>query len=95
MNVEIVTFQETHIAVIEHHGSPESEHESIFRLIAWRKENKIPPSVLHRSYGIHYNDPTQVAPADYRVDLCISIVNEVTENSYGVVSKSHPNFTLC
>ena len=90
MDVEIVNFPETKVAVIEHHGSPEREHESVSKLISWRIENRLPPSDLHRSYGIHYNDPTKISPADYRVDLGVSIVNDVEINSYGVVSKIIP-----
>jgi len=90
MNVEIINFPETKIAVVEHFGLPSLEQESIHRLIEWRKENKLPPSELHRSYGIHYNDPTKVLPSEYRVDLAVSVVNNVTENTHGVVSKIIP-----
>jgi AraC family transcriptional regulator len=90
MDVEIVMFPETKIAVVEHCGSPSLEHESVYKLIKWRKENKVPASALHRSYGIHYNDPTKVLPSNYRVDLGVSIIDEVTENSYGVVAKVIP-----
>ena len=60
MNIEIVNFPETKIAVVEHCGAPEKEYESVKKLVAWRMENKLPPSDLHKSYGIHYNDPGQV-----------------------------------
>jgi AraC family transcriptional regulator len=90
MKVEIIDFPETKVAVVEHHGSPILENESIMKLIEWRKENKLPPSNLHRSYGIHYNDPNLVLPSDYRVDLCVSVNHDVAENSYGVVTKTIP-----
>ena len=90
MDVEIVTFPETKIAVVEHHGSTINEHESIKRLVTWRIENKLPPSELHRSYGIHYNDPGIVQPSEYRVDLCVSVEHEVAENSFGVLNKVIP-----
>ena len=90
MNVEIVNFPETKVAVIEHHGSPKLEHESIYKLVSWRLENKLPPSDLHRSYGIHYNDPNKVSPSDYRVDLCVSVAHDVVKNSHGVVTKIIP-----
>lgn len=91
MNVEIVDFPETKVAVIEHHGSPALENVSVNKLIAWRIQNKLPPSDIHRSYGIHYNDPGKVSPAEYRVDLCVSIKREVPENSFGVINKVIPN----
>jgi len=90
MDVEIVDFPETKIAVLEHHGAPELEHESIMKFVAWRKENKLAPSDVHKSYGIHYNDPRKVSPAAYRVDLCVSVANAVSENASGVVNKTIP-----
>ena len=90
MNVEIINFPETKIAVYEHHGSSTLENESIMRLVLWRKENKLAPSDIHRSYGIHYNDPNTVSPADYRVDLCVSVLDDVAPNQHGVVTKIMP-----
>tara|TARA_R110000868_G_scaffold28495_7_gene106769 strand:- start:917 stop:1399 length:483 start_codon:yes stop_codon:yes gene_type:complete len=90
MDVEIVTFAATKLAVIEHLGSPALEHESVKRLIAWRIENHLPPSSTHRNYGIHYNDPNKVTAAEYRVDLGISVEHEVPANPYGVVNKIIP-----
>lgn len=90
MDVEIVHFPETKVAVVEHIGSPALEHESVKKLIAWRLENKILPSPVHRNYGVHYNDPNTVAPSEYHVDICISVEHDVSENSYGVVNKVIP-----
>lgn len=87
MDVEIINSPKTKITVVEHHGSPMLENESIKKLIEWRKKNQLPPSDLHRSYGVHYNDPNAVLPLNYRVDLCVSIEHEVAENAYGVVAK--------
>jgi AraC family transcriptional regulator len=89
MDVSIVDFPETRVAALEHRGPPEREHESVRTLIAWRKENRLAPHA-HKSYGVHYNDPRKVAPADYRVDLCISVAEEVPANVYGVVNKTIP-----
>lgn len=90
LDVEIVDFPETKVAVVEHCGVPEKEHESIMKLVAWRMENKLPPSNLHKSYGIHYNDPSEVSPSEYRVDLAVSVSDEITANSFGVVNKTIP-----
>jgi AraC family transcriptional regulator len=89
MDVSIVDFPETRVAVLEHKGPPELEHESVRKLLAWRKENRLAPHA-HQSYGVHNNDPRKVAPADYRVDLCISVAEEVPANLYGVVNKIIP-----
>ena len=90
MNVEIVEFPETKVAVVEHKGPPELEYRSVKRLIDWRIENKFPPSPKHRNYGLHYNDPRKVPPEEYRVDICISVDNEINPNSYGVINKVIP-----
>ena len=90
MDVEIVNFPKTKVAVIEHHGSPALEHESVKIIIAWRIENKLPSSDAHRSYGVHYNDPRKVPPSEYRIDLCISVEHEISDNSFGVVIKTIP-----
>jgi len=90
MEVEIVEFPDTKVAVIEHEGPPEMEHQSVKKLILWRKENGFLPSPDHKSYGLHYNDPRKVSPKEYRVDFCISVENEIAENSYGVINKVIP-----
>jgi len=90
MDVEIVKFPETRVAVIEHLGSPKLEHESVKKLIAWRIENKLQPSDAHRNYGVHYNDPRKVPSSEYRVDLCLSVEHEVLDNSHGVITKTIP-----
>lgn len=90
MDVEIAYFPETKIAVAEHHGSPELEYETANKLIAWRIANRLAPSAIHRSFGIHYNDPQQVDPSEYRVDLCVSVEHEVSENEHGVINKVIP-----
>ena len=90
MNVEIVNFPETLVAVIEHIGSPTLEHQSILQLIAWRKENKLPPSDINKSYGVHYNDPNTTPADQYHVDLCVSVEKRIAENSFGVINKTIP-----
>jgi AraC family transcriptional regulator len=89
-DVEIVNFPETKVAVVEHCGAPEKEYESVKKLVAWRIENKLAPSDLHKSYGIHYNDPSQVGSSEYRVDLCVSVQQAVSANAFGVVNKTIP-----
>jgi len=89
MDVRIVDFPETKVAVLEHRGSPALEHESVKKLISWRLENRLPPSE-HRSYGVHYNAPRTVEPSEYRVDLCLSVEDDISPNPYGVVNKIIP-----
>ncbi len=90
MEVKIVNFPETKVAVLEYHGSPELEHESVKKLISWRIENKLPPD-KHKNYGVHYNNPATTPHDDYRVDLCISVEREVPQNYHGIISEIIPS----
>ncbi len=89
MNVKIVEFPETRVAVVEHLGPPETEHESVRRLVAWRIENRMSPD-KHATYGIHYNDPRTTPAAEYRVDLCVAVEHEVSQNPQGLVNRVIP-----
>ena len=89
MDVKIVYFPETKVAVLEHRGSTAHEHESVKKLIAWRVENKFPPE-KHQSYGVHYNNPATTSPEKYRVDFCVSVEIEVLPNPQGVINKVIP-----
>ena len=90
MHVRIVDFPETMVAVVEHHGPPELEHDTARRLIEWRRQHRIPISDRHRSYGVHYTDPRRVPPAEHRVDFCVSVDESVEPNAHGVVTKVIP-----
>jgi AraC family transcriptional regulator len=90
MNVEIVAFPRTKVAAVEHHGSPAHEHGTARKLIAWKLEQRLLDPSRHRSYGIHYTDPSSTLPDDHRVDFCLSIEHEVAPNSLGIVTKIIP-----
>lgn len=89
MEVRIVAFPETRVAVAEHRGPPALEYETSRRLIEWRIQNRLSPAT-HRTFGVHYTDPYTSAPADHRVDFCVTYDQPVQENSLGIVSKIIP-----
>ena len=89
MEVRIVNFPETRVAAIEHRGPPEREHETVRKLIEWRLNNRLPPD-RHRTFGVHYTDPRTTAPAEHRVDICISIERDIEPNPQGVINKVIP-----
>jgi AraC family transcriptional regulator len=89
LNVQIVDFPATRIAVVEHRGPPDREHESARRLIEWRLANRLPPE-RHRTFGIHYTDPRTTPPADHRVDFAVEYDDDVSPNPQGVVSRLIP-----
>ena len=90
MNVEIVTFAATKVAVIEHHGSPALEHGTARKLIAWKLDNKLLDQMKYRSYGLHYTDPFSTPPDEHHVDFCLSIEEDVAPNPYGITTKTIP-----
>lgn len=89
MDVRIVHFPETSVAVAEHRGPPELEYETSRKLIEWRKENRVPPGA-HQTFGVHYTDPNTTRPADHRVDFCVSFEHAVPPNPQGVIAKVIP-----
>ena len=90
MQVDIVLFPFTKIAVVEYFGPIDAEYKAVSQLISWRKEVGFLNSQNHQSYGIHYTDPAQVAPGLHRVDFGISVDSIVDVNRYGVINKSIP-----
>ena len=89
LEVRIVHFPETGVAVAEHRGPPELEYETAKKLIEWRIQHGLSPQ-NHRAYGVHYTDPHTVAPAEHRVDFCVSYDQPVMPNPSGIVSKIIP-----
>ncbi|HEV8247319.1 MAG TPA: AraC family transcriptional regulator [Polyangiaceae bacterium] len=87
--VQIIDFQETRVAVLEHHGDPTLLGDSIRKFIAWRRQNQLPPSVS-ATFNLAYNDPIESEPGEFRFDLCAATEREVTANPFGVVAKVIP-----
>ena len=90
MQVDIIDFPETLVAILEHHGPESESYNSSMKFIEWRKENGMPPT-KGNTYGIHYTDPKNTFPEDFRLDICVSIDKEVGENPRGVVNKIIPS----
>ena len=89
MDVQIVEFPETKVAALEFLGPPHVQHNAARKLIEWRLVHRATPDP-HQTYGIHYNDPRTVPPEDYRVDLCVSVEQDISSNPQGLVNKSIP-----
>ncbi|MBB6522372.1 AraC family transcriptional regulator [Pseudoteredinibacter isoporae] len=65
--VEIVEREELGLAVYRHQGPASRLGNSIGEFIAWRKSQRLPPSVA-RTFNRFYEDPRE-SGADYRFDL--------------------------
>jgi AraC family transcriptional regulator len=89
MEVRIIDFPETRVAVAEHRGPPELEYEASKRLIEWRRQNGVSPSG-HQTYGVHYTDPLTTAAAEHRVDFCVTYDRPIQANAQGIIGKTIP-----
>lgn len=90
MNVSIVDFPETKVASIFHRGSPETEHDTVMKLVQWKIQKKYFDQVNHRSYGLHHIPTQSFSSIDHRVDFCLSIDGAVAPNEFGIVESIIP-----
>jgi len=90
VEVKVVDFAETMIAVLEHRGAPELVYESVKTFIDWRKQSGLSPVKTSRTFGVVYDNPETVKPEDFRFDICGEIDNPVPENPQGVTTKQIP-----
>ena len=90
MQVNIVEFKETKVAVLEHRGAVESLEDSIGIFIEWRKTSQLSPVKTSNTYGLAYDDPRTTDPEKFRFDLCGSVENDVPDNPQGVITKIIP-----
>lgn len=90
MQVNIVEFKETPIAVLEHRGAPELVNDTVKVFIDWRKQSGHSPVNSSRTFGIVYDNPHTTAPEDFRFDLCGEVSTSVPANTQGVINKVIP-----
>ncbi|MCP4164177.1 MAG: AraC family transcriptional regulator [Deltaproteobacteria bacterium] len=90
MQVNVIEFKETNIAVFEHRAAPELLNDSIRTFIKWRKESNLSPVNSSDTYGLAYDDPKKTKPEEFRFDICGSIDTEVPVNPQNVIKKVIP-----
>ncbi len=90
MEIRIVEFEETEVAVLEHLGTPASINDSVQSFIAWRVESGLSPNATSKTFGVPYSDPEKTKPEEFRFDICGSILEPVPANPQGVVTKTIP-----
>jgi AraC family transcriptional regulator len=84
LEVKIVDFVETRIAVLEHRGPPEKVNDSVLLFIDWRKQSGLSPIKSSRTFGVVYDDPNTVEPEKFRFDICGEVADKVPANPQGV-----------
>lgn len=90
VQVEIVDFPTTHIAVFEHRGPAEKVNDSVAVFIDWRKSTGLSPKDSSRTFGIAYDNPDTTEPSQFRFDIAGEVLAEVPPNPQGVVTKTIP-----
>lgn len=60
------------VAIFEHRGDPKTVDLTIQRFIKWRKAAALSPRT-NPTFNIWYSERRPVAPADYRMDLCVGV----------------------
>ena len=90
MEVKIVSFKQTPVAVLEHCGAPALVNDTARRFIEWRKGTGLSPVQTSRTFGLVYGDPETTEPDKFRFDICGEVGEEVPPNPQGVVNKVIP-----
>lgn len=88
-DVEIVHFESTRVAVLEHRGAHELLFDSLRKFIEWRKQNRLSPKVS-ATFNIIYDDPSNTPAEQFRFDLCAGISRSVEPNGYGIIERTIP-----
>jgi AraC family transcriptional regulator len=90
MNPEIVVFEATRVAVLEHRGPPDTLLSSVARFIEWRRSCQDSPVQTSRTFGVPQNDPEATPPADFRFDICGELRGPLQQNAAGIIEKAIP-----
>jgi AraC family transcriptional regulator len=91
MNVEIINFPETRVAMLTHRGQVERMNESAARFIEWRKTTGLSPVASSKTYGVSPNDPATTKPEEFRFDFCGTVNAAIDENNqFDVVNSTIP-----
>jgi AraC family transcriptional regulator len=84
--VTIKNIAETPLAAVQHQGPLPDLYYSFDKLINWARENQYQIKGGNL-FGICYDDPESVPPADFRFDLCIKVTNQKADYQSLVAEK--------
>jgi len=80
MEVNIVDFTATNVAVLEHRGPPELVNNAVMTFMDWRKLSGLSPVKISRTFGRIYEDPAFTEPEKFRFDICGELGGEVSDD---------------
>ena len=89
MEVELVNFPETRVALLEHCGDPRRLNDSIARFIDWRRRNALPPR-QSATFNLLFDDPNETPTGDFRFGLCVATARDIAPNDEGIVAFTLP-----
>lgn len=91
MEIKIINFKQTKVAVLEHRGPPALVNDSVKIFIDWRKGSGLSPVQTSQTFGIVYDNPETVEPNNFRFDICGSVTQDVPINPQCVINKTIPD----
>ena len=62
LDVNIIDFPSTPVAMLPHRCSPELLNYSVAKFIMWRKETGLSPVNQSQTFGVAWDDPATTAP---------------------------------
>jgi AraC family transcriptional regulator len=86
MDVKIVDFPPTKVAMLQHRDGPELVNASVATFIEWRKSSGLSPVRQSQTYGIAWDDPATTLPEAFRFDICGSVSEAIPDNAFGVIN---------
>lgn len=84
-SVEIVERDAVPVAAIAHRGDPARLGDTLRTFIAWRREHRLHPAVS-ATYNVVYDNPDDVAPEAFRMDICAATRAPIAPNAAGVTA---------
>jgi AraC family transcriptional regulator len=90
MNPNIVEFEETPVAVLEHRGAKGELMQTVGRFIEWRKASGESPVATSRTFGIVHFDPERMPTGEFHFDVCGELKGSLSPNDAGIVEKTIP-----
>jgi AraC family transcriptional regulator len=90
MTPDLVQFETTRVAVLEHRGPVTHLMASVARFVEWRKAEPDASGVQRRVFGIAYDDPQKTEPEAFRFDICAEIDQPLRANATGIIEKTIP-----
>lgn len=90
MDITLVTFPTTTVALLQHRCSPELVNYSAAKFMLWRNASGLPSAMTGKTFGIAWDDPQTTPPEAFRFDICASVEKPVPDNAYGVMNSAIP-----